>query len=118
MAPRGHSEWVGEPYLDPHAYAAALDAGDCPGELPPGAIHADVHSGRTTVPAAQIHVIDRARFKPFVTGLADGGGGATASGPTTIRVAATTLRVRAPQASIDILLGTDSIRRALERGDS
>ena len=36
-------EWVGAPWLDAHAYAAALTAARLPGvTLPAGALHADV----------------------------------------------------------------------------
>jgi uncharacterized protein YbbC (DUF1343 family) len=63
----------------------------------------------------QIHVTDRARFKPFLTGLA--------VIATARRLAPRRFAWRRPpyeferrKLPIDILLGTDSVRRALERG--
>jgi uncharacterized protein YbbC (DUF1343 family) len=63
----------------------------------------------------QIHVTDRRRFKPFVTGLA--------VIATARRLAPRRFAWRRPpyeferrRLPIDILLGTDRIRRALERG--
>jgi len=63
----------------------------------------------------QIHVTDRARFRPFATGLA--------IVATARRLAPRRFRWRRPpyeferrRLPIDILLGTDRIRRAIERG--
>ena len=63
----------------------------------------------------QLHVTDRARFKPFLTGLA--------IIATARRQAPRAFRWRRPpyefehrRLPIDILCGTDAIRRGIERG--
>jgi uncharacterized protein YbbC (DUF1343 family) len=65
----------------------------------------------------QLHVTDRVRFKPFLTGLA--------LVAVARRLAPRVFRWRRPpyefehrRLPIDILLGTDRVRRALERGQS
>src|SRR5213592_4025448 len=110
-------EWVGAPYLDAHDYTAALDALRLPGvAFRPARFTPTFHkwAGRLCG-GVQIHVTDRATFKPFLTGLA-------------VISAARRLRPRRfawkrppyeferRRLPIDILLGTDRIRRALERG--
>lgn len=112
-------EWVGAPFLDAHGYARALDAARLPGvHFRPARFRPTFHkwAGRLCG-GVQVHVTDRRRFTPFLTGLA------------LIAVA----RSLAPHAfawrrppyeferrrlPIDILCGTDRIRRALERGDA
>jgi uncharacterized protein YbbC (DUF1343 family) len=109
-------EWLGAPYLDAHRYAAGLNALRLPGvHFRPARFTPTFHkwAGRLCG-GAQVHVTDLARFKPFLTGLAE------------IAVA----RQQAPRAfqwkrppyefehrllPIDILCGTDTIRRAIER---
>jgi uncharacterized protein YbbC (DUF1343 family) len=112
-------EWVGAPYLDAHDYAEALTAQRLPGVVfRPARFRPTFQKwAERTCGGVHIHVTDAARFKPFLTGLA------------LIAVA----RRRAPRAfrwrrppyefehkllPIDILLGTDGIRRAIERGHS
>jgi len=110
-------EWVGAPYLDAHDYTAALDALRLPGvAFRPARFTPTFHkwAGRLCG-GVQIHVTDRATFKPFLTGLA-------------VISAARRLRPRRfawkrppyeferRRLPIDILLGTDRLRRALERG--
>jgi uncharacterized protein YbbC (DUF1343 family) len=112
-------EWVGAPWLEAHEYAEGLMAERLPGVVfRPARFRPTFQkwAGRVCG-GVQLHVTDRARFKPFLTGLA------------VIAVA----RRLAPRAfgwrrppyefetrllPIDILLGTDGIRRALERGQS
>jgi uncharacterized protein YbbC (DUF1343 family) len=109
-------EWVGAPYLDPHRFADTLDAERLPGVgFRPVRFLPTFHkwAGRLCG-GVQIHVTNRARFKPFVTGL-------------TVVAAARRLgrdrfAWRRPpyefeqrKLPIDILCGTDTIRRALER---
>jgi uncharacterized protein YbbC (DUF1343 family) len=110
-------EWVGAPYLDAHACAEALDAQRLPGvTFRPARFTPTFHkwAGRLCG-GVQIHVTDRARFKPFLTGLA--------VIATARRLAPRRFAWRRPpyeferrKLPIDILLGTDSVRRALERG--
>src|SRR5436305_2463562 len=65
-------EWIGAPYLDAHRYADALEAERLPGvRFRPARFVPTFHkwAGRLC-DGAQVHVTDRARFKPFLTGLA------------------------------------------------
>jgi uncharacterized protein YbbC (DUF1343 family) len=110
-------EWVGAPYLDAHAYAAALSDEGLPGvRFRPARFIPTFHkwAGRLCG-GVQIHVTDQHRFKPFLTGLA--------IVATARRLAPRRFVWRRPpyeferrKLPIDILLGTDRIRRALERG--
>jgi uncharacterized protein YbbC (DUF1343 family) len=112
-------EWVGAPYLDAHAYAEALGRERLPGvAFRPARFTPTFQKwGGRLCGGVQIHVTDRASFKPFLTGLA---------------VIAVARRLRPRRFAwkrppyeferrllpIDILLGTDRIRRALQRGRS
>jgi uncharacterized protein YbbC (DUF1343 family) len=110
-------EWVGAPWLDAHAYARALAAERLPGvRFRPTRFTPTFHkwAGRLCG-GVQIHVTDPARFKPFLTGLA--------LLATARRLAPRPFAWRRPpyeferrRLPIDILLGTDAIRRGLERG--
>jgi uncharacterized protein YbbC (DUF1343 family) len=110
-------EWIGAPYLDAHRYAETLEAERLPGvHLRPARFAPTFHkwAGRLC-DGVQVHVTDRARFKPFLTGLAliavarrqGRGYFAWRRPPYEFE------RRRLP---IDILCGTDAIRRAIERG--
>jgi uncharacterized protein YbbC (DUF1343 family) len=112
-------EWVGAPWLDAHAYAEALAAERLPGVIfGPARFRPTFQKWAGQVcGGVQLHVTDPARFKPFLTGLAVIG--------VARRLAPRAFRWRRPPYEfeprllpIDILLGTDSIRRALERGQS
>jgi uncharacterized protein YbbC (DUF1343 family) len=110
-------EWVGAPYLDAHAYAEALGELRLPGvQFRPARFTPTFHkwAGRLCG-GVQIHVTDRARFKPFATGLGVIG--------TARKLGRRRFAWRRPpyeferrRLPIDILLGTDRIRRAMERG--
>jgi uncharacterized protein YbbC (DUF1343 family) len=110
-------EWVGAPYLDAHRYAEALTAERLPGVVfRPARFRPTFQkwAGRVCG-GVHIHVTDRARFKPFLTGLA--------VIAVARRQALRAFRWRRPpyefeyrRLPIDILLGTDTIRRALEHG--
>jgi len=112
-------EWVGAPWLDAHAYAEALMAERLPGVVfRPARFRPTFQkwAGRVCG-GVQLHVTDRARFKPFLTGLA--------VIAVARRLAPRSFRWRRPPYEfedrllpIDILLGTDGIRRALEDGQS
>jgi uncharacterized protein YbbC (DUF1343 family) len=110
-------EWVGAPYLDGHDYAQALEAERLPGvRFRPVRFTPTFHKWAGKLcGGVQIHVTDRDRFKPFATGLA--------IIATARRLAPRRFAWRRPPYEferrllpIDILLGTDRIRRALERG--
>jgi uncharacterized protein YbbC (DUF1343 family) len=112
-------EWVGAPYLDPHAYAAGLMAERLPGvAFRPARFRPTFQKWAGQVcGGVQLHVTDRTRFKPFLTGLA--------LIAVARRLAPRGFGWRRPpyeferrRLPIDILLGTDTIRRALERGQS
>jgi uncharacterized protein YbbC (DUF1343 family) len=110
-------EWLGAPWLDAHAYAAALARERLPGvAFRPVRFRPTFHkwAGRLCG-GVQVHVVDHARFKPFLTGLAEIA--------VARRLAPRAFRWRRPpyeferrRLPIDILLGTDRIRAALERG--
>ena len=112
-------EWVGAPWLDAHDYAEALNAERLPGVVfRPARFQPTFqkHAGRLCG-GVQIHVTDRARFKPFLAGLA--------VIAVARRQARGAFRWRRPpyeferrKLPIDILLGTDTIRKALTRGGS
>src|SRR5262249_25466471 len=65
-------EWVGAPWLDAHRYPEALGAERLPGvSFRPARFQPTFqkHAGRVCG-GVQIHVTERSRFKPFLTGLA------------------------------------------------
>ena len=109
-------EWVGAPYLDAHRYTAALEAARLPGvRFRPIRFRPTFHkwAGRLCG-GAQIHVTDAARFKPFLTGLAliDTARRQARRGFAWRRPPYEFERRRLP---IDILCGTDRVRRAATR---
>jgi len=110
-------EWVGAPWLDAHAYAAALEAEGLPGvAFRPARFRPTFqkHAGRLCG-GVQIHVTDRARFKPFLVGLAVIAV-ARRQAPRAFRWRRPPYEFERRKLPIDILLGTDTIRRALTRG--
>jgi uncharacterized protein YbbC (DUF1343 family) len=110
-------EWIGAPYLDAQRYAAALERERLPGvRFRPARFQPTFQkwAGRLC-DGVQIHVTDAARFKPFLTGLAEIA--------VARRLAPRGFLWRRPpyefekrRMPIDILCGTDAIRRAIERG--
>ena len=110
-------EWVGAPYLDAHAYAEALSAARLPGvSFRPARFIPTFHkwAGRLCG-GVQIHVTDRDRFKPFATGLAVIAA-ARRLAPRRFAWRRPPYEFERRRLPIDILLGTDRIRRGLERG--
>lgn len=112
-------EWVGAPYLEAHAFADDLNRRRLPGvHFRPARFAPTFHkwAGRLCG-GIQIHVTDAAAFKPYLTGLA-----VVASAR---RLGRREFRWRRPpyefehrRLPFDILCGTDTIRRAIERGVS
>jgi uncharacterized protein YbbC (DUF1343 family) len=112
-------EWVGAPWLDADAYAAALARERLPGVVcRPARFRPTFQKWAGQVcDGVQLHVTDPRRFRPFLTGLA--------LIAVARRLAPRTFRWRRPpyeferrRLPIDILLGTDRVRRAIERGQS
>jgi len=109
-------EWTGAPYLDAHRFASDLDGQRLPGvRFRPARFVPTFHkwAGRTCE-GVQLHVTDERTFKPFLTALA--------LIATARRQAPMNFAWRRPpyeferrRRPIDILLGTDVIRRAIER---
>jgi uncharacterized protein YbbC (DUF1343 family) len=112
-------EWVGAPYLDAHAYAEALTAEGLPGVVfRPARFRPTFQkwAGRVCG-GVHVHVTDRTRFKPFLTGLAVIAV-ARRQAPRAFRWRRPPYEFEYRRLPIDILLGTDAIRRALEHGRS
>ena len=112
-------EWIGAPYLDCHGYAEALNALGLPGvSFRPARFQPTFHkwAGRECG-GVQVHVTDRARFKPFLTGLAEIAV-ARQQAPGRFAWRRPPYEFERRRLPIDILLGTEGIRRALERGAS
>jgi uncharacterized protein YbbC (DUF1343 family) len=110
-------EWVGAPYLEAQAYADALAGLKLPGvTFRPARFTPTFHKWANRLcDGVQIHVTDVDRFKPYLTGL-----GIIA---TARRLAPREFAWRRPpyefehkKLPIDILCGTDGIRKAIERG--
>lgn len=110
-------EWVGAPYLEAHAYARAVATLGLPGvAFRPARFIPTFHkwAGRLCG-GVQVHVTDRARFKPFLTGLALVAT-ARALAPRAFAWRRPPYEFERRQLPFDILCGTDAIRRDLERG--
>ena len=110
-------EWIGAPWLDGHRYANALNAGALPGVIfRPARFEPTFHkwAGRVCE-GVQVHVTDRERFKPFLTALLELAV-ARRQAPRHFRWRRPPYEFERRRLPIDILLGTDTIRRALERG--
>jgi uncharacterized protein YbbC (DUF1343 family) len=110
-------EWVGAPWLDAHRYATALSALDLPGvRFRPARFRPTFHKWAGQLcGGVHIHVTDRAAFTPFLAGLA--------LIAIARRLAPRRFSWKRPpyeferrRLPIDILCGTDQIRRAIEGG--
>src|SRR6266850_2328425 len=110
-------EWIGAPYLDAHRYAAALERLRLPGvRFRPARFLPTFQkwAGRLCG-GVQIHVTDRARFKPFLTGLAEIAV-ARRLAPRQFAWKRPPYEFEKRLLPIDILCGTDAVRKAIEGG--
>jgi uncharacterized protein YbbC (DUF1343 family) len=108
-------EWVGAPFIDAKDLAGALNAEGLPGvSFRPCRFRPTFHKWKgRACGGVQLHVTDRRRFKPYVTGLV--------LIATVLHLYPRHFRWRKPpyeferrQLPIDILCGTDRIRRQIE----
>jgi uncharacterized protein YbbC (DUF1343 family) len=112
-------EIVGAPFLDGYAWAAALAEDALPGvRFRPLSFFPTFHKfARQSCGGVQLHVIDRAAFRPYRTGLAMI---ATARklAPEQFRWRAEPYEFVADPPAIDLLTGSGAVRRAIEQGAS
>jgi uncharacterized protein YbbC (DUF1343 family) len=110
-------EWVGAPFLDAHRYAGALERLGLPGvRFRPVRFRPTFHKwARRLCGGVQVHVEHRGRFKPFLTGLALLAV-ARQQSPRRFAWRRPPYEFEFKRLPIDILLGTDTVRRRLERG--
>ncbi|MFQ5829541.1 MAG: exo-beta-N-acetylmuramidase NamZ domain-containing protein [Candidatus Methylomirabilia bacterium] len=110
-------EYVGAPFMDAHGWAQALNTLNLPGiRFRPSYFRPAFHKYRGRgCGGVQWHVLDQARFKPYLTGLA--------LLATARRMAPEHFDWRKPpyeferkKLPIDLLCGTDRIRKAIEAG--
>ena len=110
-------EWVGAPYLDAEAYADGLEAQRLPGvSFRPARFTPMFHkwAGRLC-DGVQIHVTDVARFKPYLTGVAMMAV-ARRQVPRGFAWRRPPYEFERKKLPIDIICGTDAIRKGIDRG--
>jgi uncharacterized protein YbbC (DUF1343 family) len=108
-------EWVGAPWLDAHAFADALEAERLPGvSFRPARFIPTFHkwAGRVCG-GVQVHVTDVRRFKPYLAAVAVIAG-ARRLGRRRFQWRRPPYEFEHRRLPIDILFGTDTIRRAIE----
>lgn len=110
-------EWIGAPFIEPDRWAAALSAQRLPGVVfRPCVFQPTFHKWKgRECGGVQLHVTDQERFKPYLTGLA--------LIATARRLYPRGFAWRRPpyeferkRLPIDLLLGSERVRRQLERG--
>jgi len=110
-------EYVGAPFIDPHAWAEALNREQLPGaHFRPCYFEPTFHKYKGRLCGGiQWHVVDSSRLKPYLTGLALV---ATARRLTPRRFAwrKPPYEFERKRLPIDLLCGTDAIRRQIEAG--
>ena len=111
-------ELVGAPYLDAHTLARHLNARGLPGvHFRPARFMPTFHKWQGRLcGGVQVHVSDRTRFQPFLTGLAVLAA-ARRLAPRDFAWRRPPYEFERRRLPIDILCGTDTVRRALERGE-
>jgi uncharacterized protein YbbC (DUF1343 family) len=110
-------EWIGAPYLDPHRYAQGLETLALPGvRFRPARFTPTFHKWAGEVcGGVQVHVTDRRRFKPFLTGVAEIAI-ARRLAPGQFRWKEPPYEFERERRPIDILFGTDQIRAQIDAG--
>lgn len=110
-------ELVGASYLDPFAFAAALERENLPGVFfRPLRFMPTFHKwGRESCGGVQIHVTDRETFLPFLTGIAILRAAQTVA-PDAFAWRTETYEFVSDRLAIDLLFGSETIRKALESG--
>ncbi len=110
-------EYIGAPFIDPYDWAEALNRQEYPGvHFRPCYFQPTFHKYRGQIcGGVQWHVLNPTRFKPYLTGLA--------MITTARRLAPKRFAWRKPpyeferkKLPVDLLCGTDQIRRAIEAG--
>jgi uncharacterized protein YbbC (DUF1343 family) len=110
-------EWVGAPFIEPEAWQRALRAERLPGvRFRPCVFRPAFHKWKgQECGGVQLHVTDPERFKPYLTGLA--------LIATARRLSPGNFAWRKPpyefetqRLPIDLLCGSDRVRRQIERG--
>lgn len=110
-------EWVGAPWLDAHRYAGALNALGLRGaHFRPARFRPTFHkwAGRLCG-GVQVHVTNRRTFTPFLAGLALIAV-ARRQAPRYFAWKRPPYEFERRRLPIDLLCGTDALRRAIERG--
>lgn len=101
-------EWIGAPWLDGGAWAAALSESGLVGVALEPAVRTPDSSKFAGQPCegVEIHLVDRARVEPMLLGLAMLGAAIAQAGS----------KVQINASTFDALAGTDQVRRALQAG--
>ncbi len=110
-------EIVGAPFLDGHAWVAALAAAQLPGvRFRPLTFRPTFHKfAGKPCGGVQLHVVDRAAFRPYRTGVALIAA-ARELGGDDFRWRTEPYEFVADPPAIDLLTGSDEVRKAIERG--
>jgi uncharacterized protein YbbC (DUF1343 family) len=110
-------EIVGAPFLEGHRLAAALDEARLPGvRFRPLAFRPMFHKfAGHSCGGVQMHVTDRATFRPYRTGIALLRA-AAAQAPGAFRWRTEPYEFVADRPAVDLLTGSDAVRRGIDAG--
>jgi uncharacterized protein YbbC (DUF1343 family) len=110
-------EIVGAPFLDGHAWMKALEPAQLPGvRFRPLTFRPTFHKfAGKPCGGVQLHVTDRAAFRPYRTGVAMIAA-ARALGADNFRWRTEPYEFVSDPPAIDLLTGSDGVRRAIDRG--
>ena len=112
-------ELIGAPWLDAHELAGELDALELPGvRFRPAFFEPTFHKGAGRICAGvQIHVTGIAAFKPYITGIAILKAARNQS-PANFAWKQPPYEYEYEKLPIDMILGTDAIRKQIETNTS